>query len=88
MKINTVCLPIKFEKDETFESFKAATVSGFGDVFLNGREVSQQYGESHQFSDGPNGSEWNKVDVYSFYFLVIKTRKTNNLFNHDNLFDV
>ena len=34
-KINTVCLPLRFERDETFESF-TATVSGFGNHFMNG----------------------------------------------------
>ena len=68
LKINTVCLPLKFEKDETFENFTAATVSGFGDVFFKGSELK----DSHPWSDGPNGSEWNNVDANSFYFLVIK----------------
>ena len=66
LKISTVCLPLKFEKDETFESFTAATVSGFGDHFVNASELA----DSHPYSDGPNGNEWNKVDAYSFYFQV------------------
>ena len=85
LKINTVCLPLKFEKDETFENFTAATVSGFGDVFFKGSELK----DSHPWSDGPNGREWNNVDANSFYFLVLyQTRQTKSLFYHDNLFNV
>ena len=45
LKISTVCLPVKFEKDETFESFKA-TVAGYGDYHKNGSMLP----DWHQYS--------------------------------------
>ena len=38
MKISTICLPIGFERDETFENSNV-TVSGFGDEFRNGTKL-------------------------------------------------
>ena len=45
LKISTVCLPVKFEKDETFESFKA-TVAGYGNYHKNGSMLP----DWHQYS--------------------------------------
>ena len=33
LKISTVCLPLEFERDETFDNYRA-TVAGFGNMLL------------------------------------------------------
>ena len=33
LKISTVCLPLEFERDETFDKYRA-TVAGFGNMLL------------------------------------------------------
>ena len=38
MKISTVCLPLRFKRDETFEGSNV-TVSGFGNEFKNGSDM-------------------------------------------------
>ena len=40
MKISTVCLPLRFKKDETFENSNV-TVSGLGNQFMNASELAK-----------------------------------------------
>ena len=40
MKISTVCLPLRFKKDETFENSNV-TVSGLGNQFVNASELAK-----------------------------------------------
>ena len=66
MKISTVCLPLRFKRDETFENSNVI-VSGFGDELKNGSKLFEHLRELH-----PDGI-LNENSILFFVKLYLNT---------------
>ena len=75
MKISTVCLPLRFKKDETFENSNVI-VSGFGDELKNGSKLFEHLRELH-----PDGilNEYSILFFVKLYLMIIRSISDKNL---------